>query len=91
MSCCIGELRDKDVINICDGKCLGYVCDVEIDICTGRLVSIIVPGNNKFFSLSRANEITIPWEKIEKIGDDTILVSVHLSTRCEKERCCKNK
>ena len=25
------ELREKDVINVCDGKKLGYICDMDID------------------------------------------------------------
>lgn len=76
MNCCIGELRDKDVINVCDGKRLGCVIDVEIDICTGRLVSIVVPGCTKLFSFSRSNEICIPWNRIERIGDEIILVNI---------------
>lgn len=75
MSCCINELRNKDVINICDGRRLGCVVDVEIDICCGRLVSIIVPGDNRLFSFKNC-EISIPWERIERIGDDTILVNL---------------
>lgn len=30
------SMRDKEVINICDGKRLGYINDVEIDSCDGR-------------------------------------------------------
>lgn len=29
MLCCIEELREKDVINVCDGENLGYVDDVR--------------------------------------------------------------
>lgn len=75
MSCCINELRNKDVINICDGRRLGCVVDVEIDVCCGRLVSIIVPGDNRLFSFKN-NELCIPWERIERIGDDAILVNL---------------
>lgn len=76
MRCCIADLRDKEVVNICDGKMLGYVCDVEIDLNTGHLCSIIVPGESKGFGFSRGGEIIIPWDKIEKIGEDTILVAL---------------
>ena len=31
----ICDLREKEVINICDGERLGFVEDVEFDLCTG--------------------------------------------------------
>jgi len=74
--CCIRDLRNKQVFNVCDGRCLGYVCDVDINICDGKVAAIRVPGESKGFLLSRGDEITIPWERIDRIGDDTILVNV---------------
>lgn len=76
MACCIRELQDKDVININNGEKLGCVIDIEIDILNGRLCSIIVPGETKGFIFSKCNEIIIPWCKIRKIGEDTILVDL---------------
>lgn len=85
--CCrIVDLRCKEVINICDGVRLGYVCDVEVDTCSGRLVSIIVPGFARFFGLfGREDDYVVPWECIKKIGDDIILVSYEIP-RCHRER-----
>jgi YlmC/YmxH family sporulation protein len=74
--CCINDLRDKEVINICDGRKLGYVDDVEVDIVSGRLVSIVVPCEGRLFSFVKARNIIILWDSIEKIGDDTILVKI---------------
>ena len=37
------ELREKEVINCNDGMRLGFVVDAEIDICNGKIVSLIVP------------------------------------------------
>ena len=75
MGCCINDLRDKEVINICDGRKLGCVDDVEVDIISGRLVSIIVPCDGGLFGFGRKS-LVILWECIEKIGDDIILVKV---------------
>ena len=75
MGCCINDLRDKEVINICDGRKLGCVDDVEVDVNSGRLVSIIVPCDGKLFGFGRRN-LVILWDSIEKIGDDTILVKI---------------
>ncbi|MBS6547255.1 MAG: YlmC/YmxH family sporulation protein [Butyricicoccus pullicaecorum] len=74
-NCRIADLRCKEVINLCDGCRLGFVGDVEIDILCGRVVALIVPGRCRFFGLfGRAEDFIIPWECIDKIGDDIILV-----------------
>ncbi len=72
------DFKHKEVINISDAKRLGYVQDVCADLGTGKITSIIVPGNtNKFMSLfSSNNDIEIPWEKIKCIGEDLILVEI---------------
>lgn len=71
------DFKHKEVININDAKRLGYVQDVTADLKTGVITSIIVPGNNKRFSLFTSdNEIVIPWEKIKAIGDEIILVEI---------------
>lgn len=69
------KLKDKDVINICNGKRLGYVSDLEIDLRSGKVIKLIIPGGGKCFNFfSNKNQLCIPWQCIEKIGDDAILV-----------------
>ena len=86
MCCRIVDLKDKQVISIKDGACLGYVYDVEIDTTCGKLVSIIVPQRSRFFGiLGREEDLTIPWCDIAVIGEDTILVN------CEIRRPMKRK
>jgi len=68
------DFKHKEVINIKDGSRLGYVQDVDADLETGTITSIIVPGNNRFFGLFSSNEIVIPWTNIKRISDDIILV-----------------
>mgnify|MGYP003297404871 FL=1 len=71
------DFKHKEVININDGKRLGFVQDVTADLKTGVITSIIVPGNNKRFNIfSIDNEMVIPWEKIRAIGDEIILVEI---------------
>ena len=72
------HFKHKEVIDICDGRRLGFVQDVCADLETGRITSIIVPGGtNKLMSLfSSNNDIVIPWNKIKCIGDDLILVEL---------------
>ena len=71
------DFKHKEVINITDGKRLGFVQDVCADLESGVITSIIVPGNNKLIKIfSGNNDIVIPWEKIKCIGDDIILVEI---------------
>lgn len=72
----IAELRDKQVLSIKDASVIGFVSDIEIDSTEGKLISIIVSGKSRSFSLlGRGEDITIPFEKIDVIGNDSILVS----------------
>lgn len=71
------DFKHKEVINITDGKRLGFVQDVNADLETGVITSIIVPGSSKFISFfSSSNDIIIPWQNIKCIGDDIILVEI---------------
>ena len=71
------DFKHKEVINVQDGKKLGFVQDVCADLEKGRITSIIVPGANKFMSMiSSSNDIVIPWEQIRCIGDEIILVEL---------------
>ena len=72
----ISDLQKKEVINIHTGARLGFVNDVNIDVESGRIVSLRVPSSSKAFGIfSKYEDYIIPWEKIKKIGDDIILIS----------------
>ena len=71
------DFRHKEVINILDGRRLGFVQDVNASLETGVITSIVVPGNNKFFNVFSSNDIVIPWQNIKCIGDDVILVEIN--------------
>lgn len=72
------NLKNKEVINIYDGKSLGYVYDIEVNLEKGIIEGIVVPAQRSFFSFfSRAeNDYVIKWKDIKRIGDDVILVDV---------------
>lgn len=73
----ITDLHYKEVINIQDGRRLGYVGDAEIDLECGEVRSLIVPGRCRFFGLfGREDDYILPWDCISRIGDDIILVEV---------------
>ena len=55
----------------------GYVQDVCADLESGRITSVIVPGNNKILNMfTGSNDIVIQWQNIKCIGDDVILVEI---------------
>lgn len=71
------DLRLRDVVNVPDGSRLGLISDFELDLETGKIVSVIVPGPGRFLGfLGRETEYVIPWEHIHKIGTDVILVDL---------------
>ena len=76
MCCRIVEMREKQVICIKDGSVIGYVGDIEVDTCCGKITSIIIYGRRRCFGLlGRDGDCKIPWENIEVIGEDSILVN----------------
>lgn len=68
--------KQKEVINLSDGRRLGYVQDVEANFDTGEITAIVVPGTSKMFNFGGKNDIIIPWKQIKRIGDDIILVEI---------------
>lgn len=71
----ISELKQREVININDGKRLGIVYDVEIDMEKGKIDAIVIPGTGRVLGLfSRESDIVVSWENIKKIGMDVILI-----------------
>lgn len=73
----ISDFQTKDVINIVDGKKLGQVSDLELDLRQGRIESIVVPSQGRFLGLfGGGSEVIIPWRNIVKIGMDVVLVKL---------------
>ncbi|WJH33092.1 YlmC/YmxH family sporulation protein [Paenibacillus sp. CC-CFT747] len=73
----ISDFQSKDVINIVDGKKLGQVSDLELDLRQGRIDSIVVPNQTRFFGFfGGGTDVVIPWRNIVKIGADVVLVKL---------------
>lgn len=70
------ELAKKDVINQRDGKNLGRICDLGLEPCQGRILSLIVPdGECGLFAIKR-EETVIPFDRIVRFGEDVIIVDL---------------
>lgn len=71
----ISDFQIKDVVNVADGKRLGNIGDIEINLNTGKIEAVVVSGNGKVLGFfGREEDIVIPWKNILKIGHDVILV-----------------
>ncbi|QHT60363.1 YlmC/YmxH family sporulation protein [Paenibacillus lycopersici] len=73
----ISDFQTKDVINIVDGRKLGQISDLELDLRQGRIDSIVVPSHSRFFGMfGSGTDVVIPWRNIVKIGTDVVLVRI---------------
>ena len=71
----VSDFSSKEVINICDGARFGNVTDIVFDSQSGQISAIIVPAKRDgigFFE--RSYEYEIPWNEVERVGDDYIFV-----------------
>jgi len=69
------DFRQKEVINMKDGKILGFVIDVDAELSDGAIKNIVVAQMGKVLkSLGGKNNLTIPWSNVRLIGEDVILV-----------------
>ena len=73
MEVIFSELKQKDVINVEDGKHLGKVCDIAFTFPDGKVKGFTVTGC-KGFKLTR-QEIFVPLKSVLKIGEDAVLVN----------------
>jgi YlmC/YmxH family sporulation protein len=71
----ISEFQIKDVVNVADGKKLGNISDIEINLFTGKIDAIVISGTGKLLGFfGKDEDVIIPWKNIIKIGEDVILV-----------------
>lgn len=86
----LSTVSEKCVINLCNGKELGYVCDVRFTCDEGKICALVVPRDNGILSFGKCESIIIPWDKVECIGEDAILVRVS-DADCKSECDSKGK
>ena len=72
------KLKNKEVINISDGRSLGFVYDIEVDLDKGVIDGIVIPGARGFMGLfsKKEGDMVIKWDKVKTVGDEVILVDL---------------
>lgn len=72
----ISDIMEKEIINVKNGKKLGFITDIDLDVENGKVSSFSITGSSGNF-FSRGAEIdTVFWRDILRIGCDTIIVSI---------------
>ena len=85
MECRVWELRYKEIINVSDGSRYGWVGDVEVDLDSGQVRALVVPGRLRLFGLlGREEDRVFPWDAVRRFGADTILVETPPLSRLGK-------
>ena len=75
MSVKLTDLQCKEVICVSDGRRLGFITDVLVEIPEGKICAIVVPGPCRFGGvLGRHDDYVVPWNCICRIGPDIVLV-----------------
>ena len=88
MSVKFTDLQCKEVICISDGRRLGFVSDVQIEIPEGNICALVVPGPSKHMGLVGCkDDYIIPWNCIRRIGPDIVLVEV----KCDECRVPRHR
>lgn len=85
--CLLSELKEKEVILLADGKRLGKIADAQIDLDERRITAILLTqagGRTMFFE--QAEEWRIPWEMIDRIGEDVVLVKAAMMNGKKEKR-----
>ena len=70
------QLCKKDVVQLGSGVKLGRADDLELEMGRAQVCSLILRGRPRWFGLlGRGEDLVIPWQQIETIGEDVILVN----------------
>lgn len=67
------SIRTMEVVEINSGTRLGFIKDFKVDVEEYKITSILM-ANEKISIFGKNNDIEIPWDRIQKIGVDVILV-----------------
>ena len=81
------ELKKKWVVDKTGGNILGRISDLEIEYSRNRVVSIVAGKKKRWWQpFSVLSETVIPWQQIDLIGSDTVLVTLPEGKLSEAER-----
>lgn len=73
----LSQLRQMEIIDVSEGRRLGFISDIIFDDELTKIESFVVPPQSGIFSLfKKKDEIHIKWGQIKVIGIDIMLVDI---------------
>ena len=69
------DLKNLEVIDINEGRKLGYIIDVKVDCDNYKVLSIILPMEKTSW-FGKQEVIEIDWDDVVKVGIECILVNI---------------
>ena len=77
MSVKFTQLQCKEVICVQDGRRLGFISDVVVEVPGGTVCSLVVPAPSRLLGCFGSREdYLIPWSAVCRIGPDVVLVDI---------------
>lgn len=71
----LSQLRQMEVIDISEGKRLGFIGDIIFNEDFTKIESLVIPSQSGLLSIfKKKDEVHIKWNQIKTIGIDIILV-----------------
>lgn len=70
----LSDIQDKDVVELKTGLKIGNIIDIKINN-EGHIESLILEKRKYTRLFSSNDEIEVPFNKIERIGEDVILIN----------------
>ncbi len=75
----LSGLKKKTVINVLDGRKIGYICDADVDLEDGSIKGLMVRVSPSYWHTSvKCREVIIPFDRVVRAGGDVVLVRAEM-------------
>jgi YlmC/YmxH family sporulation protein len=75
----LSDLAGKELVDMQNGEKIGPLghADLWIDSKTGKIGYLVLPAGSGFLRIGKkADEQTVPWAAVKKVGTDMILIDL---------------
>ena len=67
------------MIDVTDGRCIGYICDADVDLEDGRIRGLMVRVSASYWQCGgKKHEVIIPYDRVVRAGGDVVLVRAEM-------------